>query len=401
MNFAKNTKVVSIPLDNVRVNFDRNFARERNEQTYNDPNLRQDFAARGQITPAMLLEIGKDTESGEPIYEPMQGNRRAWNLKKAKELGIEDPSTCKVDDKGNPIAGTGKVFNTIKAVVFKGLSERERVEIMADHGNVRGLSRAELQLFIEGLFDVGYTEKDVARLAGNLLLHHYPPKRELKSFDEDKGADFLSNYRGVIQAAKNRWRSPKLLHEQAMQVLRGKQNWPTKAEISEGLKVFETEVDADRTGKLDRETPGPKFIAWFEKLLKAKNPSGEDGGATGNGKPRPISMMNRAQLEELLKVTDSRLLKFMINVILRDERVQADKLPIVAKLGKKAERGEAWTAEDQEVFDECWNTEPSDSSVAGSDKPDTNEVEDDGLGDEPKSEGDEPKDESGTAGENV
>lgn len=375
----KNAKVVNILLDNVVVNFDRNFARERDEKTYDDPNLRQDFAARGQITPALLLEVGKNADSGEPIYEPMQGNRRAYNLKKAKALGLEDPSTCKTDDKGNPIAGTGKVFNTIKAVVFKGLSERERVEIMADHGNVRGLSRAELQLFIEGLFDVGYTEKDVARLAGNLLLHHYPPKREIKPFDEDKGADFLANYRGVIQAAKNRWRSPKVLHEQAMNVLRGKQNWPTKAEIAEGLKVHETEVDADRTGKIDRESPGPKFVAWYDKLLKAKTPA--DGSEGGNGKPRPTSMMNRTQVEELVKVADSRLLKFVMYAILRDDRVQADKLPVVAKLAKKAEKGETWSQEDQDIFDECWNPDTG-TSLPGSDTGGESEIESEDTGNE-------------------
>lgn len=353
MNFAKNSKVVNFPIANIKLDFSRNFARENTVQSYEDPNLRQDLATRGQITPILLLEVGT-TPSGDPIAEPMQGNRRSYNLAILANQGVEDPTTCKVDDKGVPIAGTGKPFTFAKAILFKGLTERERVEIMADHGNVRGLTKAELQLFIEGLLNAQMTEKDACRLAGGLLLNHYPPKREIKAFDEDKGADFLANYKGVIDAAKRRWKAPKLLHDQAMEVLRGKQNWPTKAEIYEGLKIHEQEVSEDRTGKLDRETPGPKFMEWYNKLLAAKVVNVEAGE-----KPKSISMFNRAQAEELAKLCDSRLGKYFIYVILRDDRVFADKLPVVAKLAKKAERMEAWTTDDVAAFDECWNANPT------------------------------------------
>lgn len=352
----KMARKAMIDLSKVVVDFERNFARERDSKTYDDAVLRQDLATRGQITVAKLRKIGE-------IYYPLQGNRRAFNLKKLAEMGIEDPRTCKKDDQGKPVEGTGKPFSQIEAEVYEDLTDREAVELMMDHGNVRGLSRAELQYAFEGLFQAGYVEREIAHLLGNLLIQHYPPSREIKPIDEDKGADFLNFYRGVIQAAKNRWRAPRKLHDLAMEVLRGKQKWPTKAEISDGLKIHEDEVDKDTTGRLDRENTGPKFNEWFDRLVSNHTPKpGEEGESRG----KSISSMNRAQIEDLIKVADSPIVKYLLLLVLRDPRVKPDGMPVVAKLTKEWLNAAPKDQQDA-FFDGCWDHSPS--AEADSSKP--------------------------------
>lgn len=338
----KMTKKMMVPLDTVVVDFENN-VRERDITAYNDPILRQDLAGRGQITAAKMRKIGDK-------HIPLQGNRRAYNMLILAKEGIEDPRTCRRDDNGSPIPGTGKPFSTIEAEVYENLTDREAVLLKLDHGNVRGLSSAELQYAIEEAFNVGYNEREVVYMLGGLFMQHYPPKREIKPVEEDKGADLLANYRGVLQAAKNRWRAPTKLHDLAMQVLRKKQSWPTKVEISDGLNIFLKAVDQDKTGTIDRNNPGAAFDAWFDKLVEIKTPKPGEEDAR---RQKTTSMFNRQQVAEAIKVCDSRIGKWFLYYILRDERVRGDAFVTVNKLAAKAFA--LLTPEDQKSFDECWN----------------------------------------------
>lgn len=252
--------------------------REQNESSYDLQPLMDDIALRGIITPP-VIHRAKDGK-----FDPIQGFRR---VSAAVALGWKE----------------------IPADVYEGLDEHEIIGLMLDHGQRRGLSKAELQIAFEKALEANYTEKEVVTMLKGLLVEHYPPSEgQMKKMQSAE--DYLNYYRGIVQRAKRAYGSPKPLHDAYMKKLRGEQSWPTDVELREAYDVFRKEADADNT--ITKDKPGKEYRAHWDKVLKDKQES------AGRPRPKPSSMKNRESVLKIKKDTDSVLVKFFCDYILND-----------------------------------------------------------------------------------
>lgn len=275
----------------------------RKVEAYDSPNLRNDLAQNGQVTP-LLVEKMPDGK-----FVVLRGNRRRFNMIALATQGVIDPKTVKIDEAtGAPIPNTGKVFETADADVYEGLTDEERFLLNTDQGNTRTLDRAELFIVMENAFSKHYSEKEIVVILGDLLDQLYPPTRTIVDPLIDGGEDRLAYYRGVLQNMKRAWGSPKVLRDAFYRKLDNKQKWPNNKEVSELQKVFLKEADADKSGKISRTNPGPKFMEAWTKYLSQKQAE-EAEGAT---RPKSQAMMNKDQIVELGNATTSRILKIAL-----------------------------------------------------------------------------------------
>src|SRR3954466_1691995 len=156
-------KPVLVKISDVVIDRDRNV---RESQGYDVAALLDDIALRGQQDPATLEKIGDK-------FYPIKGFRRATAILQAATSGL-------VYSDSAPQAG--KPIDHILAIVHEGLNERERTELLLDHGQRLGLSKSELANAFFRAFKAGYTEKEIVTLLHTLLQIHYPPSRKI---DED------------------------------------------------------------------------------------------------------------------------------------------------------------------------------------------------------------------------
>lgn len=354
---AKQKKIQSVALNLVDVHMDRN-VRERDEVSYDDPAMRDSLALVGQQTIAKLLKLPNGR------FEPIQGNRRVFNLKKLAEAGVLDPKTAKRDadgnivrdDSGKPVGA--KVFDSIEAEVYEGLSERERMELVFDQGHVRSLNKAELFYALEMLFNAGYTEKEVVIMSFGLLQHHYPPSRQVKDTASDGGQDALEYYRGVVQTAKDAWRSPIVVRDSWVTKLKVGRAWPIKKEMTQAYAIFKKEMDDDKTGKINRQNPGPKFREFWNGVVN-KHSAAE---AKGEKRAKSSAAMNHQQIADKKSVVDARELKCLIDIVLR--RIPEDQLAVLDTACVKRAAGEISNEQFQSVLDNIFSTmEDSDTTV--------------------------------------
>jgi hypothetical protein len=307
-------KNVQVKLSEIVNDRSRN-VRENDAATYNVQELKDDLALRGQITTA-LFERQKLAD-GKVVYYPLQGFLRTTAIMELAEAKVIDPNTVKRDEKGDPIPGTGKVFSTINADVWEDLTERERISLLADHGQRRGLTRAELFYTFERFFAAGFSEKECVVYNKSLLLEHFPPNKTIEKTDDA----IFQYYRGVIQTNKAAANAPILLRNAWVEKLKGLHSWPTKAELADGAKIFNKALDSDKTGTINRENPGPDFMEFWGRLTTAASTAAAEGN-----KPKPVSMASRNQIEEMQKTCSSRCLKAMTSIILNDGKVERSKL---------------------------------------------------------------------------
>lgn len=347
---AKSKKIQNVSLELIDVHMARN-VREPQAESYDDPGMRDSLALVGQQTIAKLLKLANGR------YEPIQGNRRVFNMKILATAGVLDPKTAKRDGDGNIIRDnsgkpTGaKVFESLEAEVYEGLSERERMELVFDHGSIRSLNKAELFYALEMLFSAGYTEKEVVIMSFGLLQHHYPPSRQVKDTGSDGGTDALEYYRGVVQTAKDAWRSPVVVRDSWVTKLKTGRAWPIKKEMTQAYAIFKKEVDDDKTGKLNRQNPGPKFREYWAQVVN-KHKAAE---ATGEKRGKSSAMMNHMQVADKIGVCDSRALKAALKIILR--QISEDKLPVLDTGLVKLAAGQITPAEFDAILDNVFEAE--------------------------------------------
>lgn len=327
----KNPKLMNVELDLVDVPQNRN-VRESVAESYDSPNMRESLATFGQQTTAKLLKHPNGR------FEPVQGFRRAFNMKILKDQGIIDPTTAKrddegkilVDDAGHPIGG--RPFSTIRAEVYEGLSELERIDLVIDHGDVRQLNQVELQTSFEELFRVGRNERETVVKLKSLIEQYYPPSRKIKDAVDDNGADLLKHYRMVVQLAKRVWKAPVVLRDAYLKRLRKQQAWPTNSEIIQLFSTYEKEQSHDGTGTINRMNPGPDFRGEWDDLVSAKTSAGAEGK-----RPKSKSMMGHEDVKGLYGTTDSRILKGF-NLVVR-RLISHEKLPLLDVLCVELEKG--------------------------------------------------------------
>lgn len=287
------TKTVDVLISAVNVDRSRNL-RRIDASTYNVlDTLVPDMAARGQQDPVTLEKIGDE-------YFPIRGFRRMTALQYLAANNIVNQTT-------------GKPFKYVTAWVFEDLTDIERYELLADHGQREGLDKVELFYAFGRGFDANYDEKLITVYLRGLIQQHYPPSRKIKPVEEDKGQDLLNHYKGVLQTAKAAWKGPEILREAWIAKLEKKQNWPVKQDLFELYKVYETERSEDKTFSINRKNPGPKFMERWNSLLKKV----DEAAALGERRPKSESMMNRSQVDELAKNTESWVLQMGIAFVLR------------------------------------------------------------------------------------
>lgn len=330
----KVTKNQKIKLSELVINRNDNV---RDKEAYEDLRaLKDDLAFRGQQVEAAVEKVGPNQ------FKPLQGFLRGTALLDLQAEGKIDPLTVKLNPvNGEPIPGSGKVFETIHATVYEGLTDRERMSLLFDHSQRRGLNAAETHLALEKLFAALYSEIDVVIMTRNLLEQWYPPKRAIKKLKDKDGndttvddpTDLLNYFRGVIQTAKIAWRSPTLLREAWLNKLRKKQSWPRKSELLEGAKIFEDECKSDVTQKMTQDKPGPKFMAWWDRFHSAQIEAEEAGESRGKN----TSMLSRGQVEDCKKTAGSRVVRGTLSGVLNDGTFPREKLPLLDKFQQKIE----------------------------------------------------------------
>jgi hypothetical protein len=259
----------------------------------------------------------------------------------------------------------GRKFDTIAVQVVDVTDPLTRLILKLDHGDHRGLSRRELFNSFEQMHSLQATEKDIAvRLAGSLEAN-YPPDKKLperpslnlpdgsikpaETFKKEYEAFATArhkHYKGVIQQYKLMCQAPALLREVCMAKLDGVKKWPTNEELRDGMKIYDDEIAADKTGMLSKENPGPAFKKWFDDTASVKKAAEEDGTIRG----KTTAMMNASQVRDVLKQLVDPRLRRLIQILLR--QVPVTNLAVLDKVTQETPltgEGKAIIAGMQEV----------------------------------------------------
>jgi hypothetical protein len=308
----RNIKPVFILVSDIDVDMSRN-VREATAEAYDVEPLISDIALRGQQDAATLEKIGDK-------FYPIKGFRRSLAIKKASERGMVY---------GDESTEPGKPIDKVLAFVYEDLSERERVELLLDHGQRKGLTKPELQNAFERAFVAGYKEKDTVTLLWSLIIQLYPPSKDIYKDLPDKNADpaayekalaqrKLENSKGILQTAKRAYECPAEVRDAFYKRLRGEQSWPINEELKELHNIHSKEIEANPM--YSRGNPGPKFTEKWNKIKKARE------NATGNARVQ-TTMRNRTQIEGDLKILESFPCKVMTHITLGN--VPVDKLPVL------------------------------------------------------------------------
>jgi hypothetical protein len=326
---VKDAKPQLIPLNEIIVDKSRN-VRDHGEADYDLRPLIEDLAERGQQTTIKLERV-------EGKLYPITGNRRTLAMQWLAENKNPANNEPYIDPK------TGKPFSHIRAEVYENLTDIERMIMLFDHGQTRNLSAHELYTAIKRSWAAGLNDLQVVRLARGLLEIHFPPERSVADNDQAR----LDYWKGAIQQMRWAYLSPVPLEDAYEKKLCGVQRWPTKKELFEGLKVFEKEQADDTKHLYSRANPGPRFMEWWNEYSTAKQADIDAGNA-----PKPRSMMNRNEIEEVQKMVNSRILKIAIDFQFR--KLPREKLAMfdvgVCKMEKVCLAGEPITAEMVQEF---------------------------------------------------
>lgn len=296
----KMPKRARINISEVNQNWGLNF-RENMLESYDSQIMRDSLAMHGQQT-TMKLERRTDAD-GKVFYTILQGNRRAYNISKLAEAGVTDPLT-------------GKPFSTVDAEVYDTLTESERIQLMLDVNDIRGLKEVELFYACEKAWNAGWNDRQVVVQLASLFLHFNGGvyKRPVVPAMQDGGKDLFDYHKGTIQTWKQAYQAPVVLREAFVEKLRGNQRWPSNKELDKLFKTYLKEEKESKDGRINRENPGPQFLAeWNDYLAKVK-----EALDNGKSKPKPQSMMNRTALESQRLRAVSRILKLAYSIVLRE-----------------------------------------------------------------------------------
>lgn len=349
--------VVYVPLSMVKVLKDLNVRDESAYSELNSRGLRDDIAQNGQQTPAVLQQ--NPNEPGTLI--PVIGHRRTLVLQDLAAAGVIDPSTMKTDPEGNKVAGTGKPFEFIKAIVHENLTPLERANMMTDHSQTRSLSKVELIKSAWVLFEVKMSFLDVTIKLFDLLNLHYPVKKALRDMPETTEAEKKAKFEkirafqyGTLQIWKRAFSTPEVCRQQILKKERGDAKWPVNKEIELLADLHKQDLDEDKTGTINRFNPGPKFMELWNRILEAVRVAEESG--TGN-KPKSAAIMNPQQMTESANACDSRILKIAIRFIKRE--LPDDQLPVFDKALVRLQAGEVTKEEFTAILDEITKATPA------------------------------------------
>lgn len=354
-------RVVEVPLDAVTESVELNI---RDPKDYeNLLSLIQDLRHNGQKKEATL------EKRGDRIY-PLVGNLRRRALGILRKEGAVDPLTVKYNDKGEPIAGTGKVFSTIRAIVLESLTDVERYKIMADHSQVKSLNKVGVFLSCTRGMDVGLSLQDICIQnydALNLFSGKdrskvdavrkeleeaekaNAPKERLdalrKAFD---GARF-DFHKGTLQHWERVNNCPRIVKEAYIRKLRGEQSWPGNKVVIELVDAHRKDVkEPANMGLVNKDNPGPEFKARWDKEVEAQRIATETGKA-----PKATSMMSRDQVSTGILQCNDRLVKAVLMIVLRE--ISNDQLPVLDRAHQDFLKGTIDSAAYEEVLNTAFS----------------------------------------------
>lgn len=333
---ATATKPQRVPVANVVIDPKMN-VREPDVTTWDVPGIAADMALDGQKEPALLHKVGDK-------YFPARGFRRCSGVKYNAENGIIDPTT-------------NKVFETVLAFVINDeLTERERWALVLDGGNTRGLNKAELFYAVEQADRIWDTDAQISVAMKGLLDQHYPmPTKKLEEMGKLSPVDadrFYADYRrGAIGNLLNAARSPVVVRDACVEKIKQNQNWPNDAEVRTLLKKYRELLDADKSKKINRVSPGTEFMqVWAEFVAKKK--ADVDAGR----KPKSTAAMSGEDMGKVAEKCDSRFVKVTIAILRRE--ISQEHLPTVDGLGVDMESGKATPEQIESVLDSITGPTP-------------------------------------------
>jgi len=265
-----------------------------------------DLEAVGLKNPITALKGAKDKP-----HRVLQGTRRTLGLRMLFENNPERFQEL-FGEKGIPV------------ILVSGLSEEEIVDMIVDHGQVKGLTDPmELQLACNMLFKAGKTEKQVVITLSGLLESFQPLKPEVRQEWEAKVSRakkareagdyewanqlqneaeiFLFNARrGNIQNRHNAFRCPDVVHWALWLKATGehhpdcsedlKKTMPrslTYSHVNALYKAFKADIDADSEGKVTKAAPGKMFWAKWSEICKSIQQAAKE---KAEGQTRPKAM---------------------------------------------------------------------------------------------------------------
>lgn len=317
---TKTQKIVSVLLSAITFNVSKNVRDEKAD--YEDiGSLMNDLRDNGQKQPVTLRKQGT-------VLTVVQGFRRTFATMELHKL-YPDGYTVKGDD-GKEIL---RKFDSVYAIVLE-MTDDEEFVTMLDHGNTKPLSEVGLHIAMIRAFQNGKSEKWVVNtLRGSIDQRRPVSAGQAKANTEKVGlklADikpeapsynqrrvqaeeevYFQFRRGFIQAVNNVFKSPNVVQHAYLSKARGEQSWPSDKEVSELLKLYESErvIDPINVSKLQ---PGSKFLETWNNMVTSKN-----ADVAAGVRPKAMSMMPKAEIENVQQGCNSKLLKIVIGVILR------------------------------------------------------------------------------------
>lgn len=324
------TQIVNADLDKVKVLIPGWNYREPTREAHTNPAL-DTMAIVGQTEDGALFEMTepvlktwgqKYVQHGVKVGDllPIRGNCRALKLKDLREAQAIDPLTVKRDDKGNVVPGSGKVFSTMRAAIYKDLDENAVAAMMNDHTS-RRLSAAAVHQVLERAFErnPSWTEKDVAVSEFGLLLATNKRGKvtaEDTAIHTEEGRNrWAKVVRGRTQCAHNTIRGPVVLRQAYLDQLNNKRPRPTQDEVRALYSVWSKEIDENRKQSapdptITRSNPGPKFMAaWneFERIQEEAKAEGKTAKTT--------AMMNAEAVNQRYDAAESIAFKLVLLVV--------------------------------------------------------------------------------------
>lgn len=287
------------------------------------------------------------------VYGMVCGNSRFYTARYMGQQGVVDPKTMKRDDKGQPIIGTGKPFSSLEGWVITEASKEELRDIMqADNAGVK-INRLEVCRALMRVMLDERTEYATMFVMYEQLLQAYPPQGEqlvkLNKFianlpseaSEAKRQELIREFHigapgktgrlhNEYVTIKAAYTGPTVLKEAYEQRLRGKQSWPTDAEVRNGTKLYNQDVEdrdpisseparfpdggTNRAGLISPDNVGPRFTEFWDEVLGAVKTAEVEGT-----RKKSAVMLTNAQIKERLNTSKSLgvnlVLLFVLNKI--------------------------------------------------------------------------------------
>lgn len=264
------------------------------------------------------------------IYGAICGHRRLFTLRHLGEEKVVDPSTIKRDaTTGAPIEGSGRPFSTIQAWVIEDATIEELKSVMNDNTGERLTEVEVCRKLMRTMSDVRTEQASLFACYG-LLLQVYPPTGgDLVKFNkfvselpieatETRKQEMIREYHigkvggtgrlhsryVVIKAAYNGATWTKDMYEDR---LRGKQTWPSDADVKTLAKLYSEDVadrgigGANAQGLVTPDNPGWRFLEKKDEILRAVEVAKAEGKNV-----KSTAMLTQAQIKERLDKSTSR-----------------------------------------------------------------------------------------------